>query len=279
MRADGRWRKTGDSNARTTAPTRFPVGDHHLVISSSKRGRRPTRTAQSPAHPLATEPGTPVRFTFRERLTGFEPATSSLARKCSDLLSYNRTEPLPGADPGGTPIPRASGRRSEGHRSGSWTRTSVRLLQGQAGMPSTTPEVRSAGLEPASTWSSTMSVYLFAARAQESRHPVPTRVIRRTKAEPQPCAAAKLGNQGSNLNSLAPEASVLPNYTIPHRVNEFALVDSRSSCPDQPPLRAVRIRWQLAQIRSHFWISVWSRAQDHDLRSFAIFPILVTPSR
>lgn len=152
-------------------------------------------------------------------------------------------------------------------------------FKGRPGCRQPTPEVRSAGLEPASTWSSTMSVYLFAARAQESRHPVPTRVIRRTKAEPQPCAAAKLGNQGSNLNSLAPEASVLPNYTIPHRVNEFALVDSRSSCPDQPPLRAVRIRWQLAQIRSHFWISVWSRAQDHDLRSFAIFPILVTPSR
>lgn len=35
--------------------------------------------------------------------------------------------------------------------------------------------------------------------------------------EPQPCAAASLGNQGSNLDSLASEASVLPAYTIPHR--------------------------------------------------------------
>ena len=74
-----------------------------------------------------------------ERLTGFEPATSTMARWCSCPLSYNRMEPSPGADPGGTPIPGASGRRSEGHRSGSWTRTSVRLLQGQAGMPSTHP--------------------------------------------------------------------------------------------------------------------------------------------
>ena len=74
-----------------------------------------------------------------ERLTGFEPATSTMARWCSCLLSYNRMEPSPGADPGETPIPRASGRRSEGHRSGSWTRTSVRLHQGQAGMPSTHP--------------------------------------------------------------------------------------------------------------------------------------------
>ena len=74
-----------------------------------------------------------------ERLAGFEPATFDLASRRSDLLSYTRMEPSPGADPGGTPIPRASGRRSRGHRSGSWTRTSVRLLQGQAGMPSTHP--------------------------------------------------------------------------------------------------------------------------------------------
>ena len=34
-----------------------------------------------------------------------------------------------------------------------------------------------------------------------SRHPVPTRAIRRTKAEPQPCAAAKLPGKDSNLDS------------------------------------------------------------------------------
>jgi hypothetical protein len=102
-------------------------------------------------------------------------------------------EPSPGADPGGTPIRRASGRRSKG----------------QAAMPSTHPGrnccVRSAGLEPSSTWSSTMSVYLLAARAQESRHPVLTRAIRRTKVEPQPCAAAKLPGQDSNLRALGSE--------------------------------------------------------------------------
>ena len=124
-----------------------------------------------------------------ERLTGFEPATSTVARWRSCLLSYNRMEPSPGADPGGTPIPGASGRRSEGHRSGS---------RGQ---------VRSAGLEPAITWSSTMPVYLFAARAQKSRHPVPTRAIRRTKAEPQPCAAAKLPSLDSNQEPLGSEPS------------------------------------------------------------------------
>jgi hypothetical protein len=49
-----------------------------------------------------------------------------------------------------------------------------------------------------------------------SRYPVPTRVVRGTKAEPQPCASAELGNQGSNLDSSGPEPDVLPDYTIPH---------------------------------------------------------------
>ncbi len=126
-------------------------------------------------------------------------------------------EPSPGADPGGPPIPRASGRRSEGHRSGSWTRTSVRLLQRQAGMPATHPgmslepppgatpgwpasqgppgrwtrgRVRSAGLEPASTWPSTMSV----CQLRHERKRAATRgrtgssaVRRRSR---KPCAAA-----------------------------------------------------------------------------------------
>jgi hypothetical protein len=68
-----------------------------------------------------------------------------------------------------------------------------------------------------------MRVYLIPPRAHKSRHPVPTRAIRRTKAEPQPCAAAKLGNQGSNLDSSGPEPDVLPDYTIPHRVRGAGL--------------------------------------------------------
>jgi hypothetical protein len=51
-----------------------------------------------------------------------------------------------------------------------------------------------------------------------SRRPVPTRAVRCTKAEPQPCAAAKLGNQGSNLDSSGSGPDVLPDYTIPHRI-------------------------------------------------------------
>jgi hypothetical protein len=64
----------------------------------------------------------PLRFPACERLAGFEPAIFGLASRRSDLLSYNRMEPLPGADRGGTPIPRASGRRSEGHRSPKYAR-------------------------------------------------------------------------------------------------------------------------------------------------------------
>jgi hypothetical protein len=39
----------------------------------------------------------------------------------------------------------------------------------------------------------------------QSRHPVPTRIIRRTKAEPQPCAAAKLAILASNQEAPRPE--------------------------------------------------------------------------
>ena len=69
--------------------------------------------------------------------TGIGPGWRSFFCVNAPLLFHRLPQnpvQLPGADPGGTPVPRASGRRSEGHRSGSWTRTSVRLLQGQAGM-------------------------------------------------------------------------------------------------------------------------------------------------
>ena len=50
------------------ATTRFPDGDHHPVISSSistEEGGRVERQRLTAPHPLATEPGAPVRFTFR----------------------------------------------------------------------------------------------------------------------------------------------------------------------------------------------------------------------
>ena len=52
---------------------------------------------------------------------------------------------------------------------------------------------------------------MLATHPDWSRHPVPTRAIRRTKAEPQPCAAASLPGKDSNLDSRRPERRGLPN--------------------------------------------------------------------
>lgn len=80
--------------------------------------------------------------------------------------------------------------------------------------------VCSAGVEPATDDSSSRPLYQSWSTSTWSRRPVPTRAVRSTKAEPQPCAAAKLGNQGSNLDSSGSGPDVLPDYTIPHRTQE-----------------------------------------------------------
>jgi hypothetical protein len=156
----------------------------------------------------------------------FELGPSAIPRRRSDRWSYEGMSRVPGA--GLEPACACfKGRPGCRQPTPEWPEPlpglepdTCRLQGGCSGLVSYrgVKNVRSAGLEPAATWPSTMPVYLFAARAQESRHPVPTRAVRRTKAKPQPCAAAWLGNQGSNLDSLASEASVLPDYTIPHRV-------------------------------------------------------------
>lgn len=51
---------------RLPAPIRFPDGASQPGRFILHGGRRTTRKPQFPAHPLATEPGTPVRFTFHE---------------------------------------------------------------------------------------------------------------------------------------------------------------------------------------------------------------------
>jgi hypothetical protein len=75
-------------------------------------------------------------------------------------------------------------------RSGSRTRTCVRRFQGPAGLPATHP-----GMEPSPGADPGLPPYRGRVTAvcdgkARSRHPVPTRGIRHTKAEPQPCAAA-----------------------------------------------------------------------------------------
>ena len=58
--------------------------------------------------------------------------------------------------------------------------------------------VCSAGVEPATDDSSSRPLYQSWSTSTWSRRPVPTRAIRSTKAEPQPCAAASLPTVDSN---------------------------------------------------------------------------------
>jgi hypothetical protein len=100
-----------------------------------------------------------------ERLTGFEPVTPTLARWCSDLLSYNRMEPSPGLEPGSyllplgyedvEPIPGVEpgrppyegGAASRAHRHGfrGWGRTSGGKGQSLAGIADVPPGNEYAG--------------------------------------------------------------------------------------------------------------------------------------
>ena len=88
-------------------------------------------------------------------------------------LPQPHREPFPGADPDGQPLQGAGARWREGRSAlgGSRTRNIQHLRAGPAASWGT------------STW---------------SRHPVPTRATRLTRAGPQPCAAASLGNLDSN---------------------------------------------------------------------------------
>ena len=76
--------------------------------------------------------------------------------------------------------------------------------------------VCSAGVEPATDGSSSRPLYLSWSTSTWSRHPVPTRAVRCTKAEPQPCAAASLPTVDSNHDQ--------HNQTVPScRLDEWAL--------------------------------------------------------
>jgi hypothetical protein len=69
--------------------------------------------------------------------------------------------------------------------------TCVRRFQGPAGMPATHPGMEpSPGADPSLLPYGGRATAVCDGWATWSRHPVPTRAIRRTKAEPQPCAAA-----------------------------------------------------------------------------------------
>jgi hypothetical protein len=61
-------------------------------------------------------------------------------RRLTALYRSSRLEPPAGTDPAASSVPRTcSAIELRRHRSGSWTRTSVRAVQSRAGMPSTHP--------------------------------------------------------------------------------------------------------------------------------------------
>jgi hypothetical protein len=70
--------------------------------------------------------------------------------------------------------------------------------------------VSSAGVGPALSATSTLRLLPNWATRTWSRHPVPTRAIRRTRTEPQPCGAARAGESGFEPELNGPEPIVLP---------------------------------------------------------------------
>jgi hypothetical protein len=80
--------------------------------------------------------------------------------------------------------------------------------------------VRSVGLEPTTSSTSCWRLCQSWATSAWSRYPVPTRVTRRTKAEPQPCAAAKLPGLESNQCEPRFRASVGCQQPARYRLRE-----------------------------------------------------------
>jgi hypothetical protein len=123
--------------------------------------------------------------------TGLEPV--SLIRVQSPAAPADRAtghrEPFPSADLGGPPLQEAGGRRSKGH--------CVRPPGLEPGLPSRelAPRASASAYSATSAW---------------SRHPVPTRIIRRTKTEPQAVRGGKAAPRGFEPRFAASEAAVLP---------------------------------------------------------------------
>ena len=132
-------------------------------------------------------------------------------------------EPFPGVEPGSATIPRSRGRRSEGHELGkrdldahliaskaTWLPVTPFPIKSPSpgsnwagrpykGLPDAGPKgaVRSAGVEPASTWPSTKPVYLFAARAHGAATRCRTGPPALRGQGRKPCAASKVHRSGS----------------------------------------------------------------------------------
>lgn len=93
--------------------------------------------------------------------------------------------------------------------------------------------VCSAGVEPATDDSSSRPLYQSWSTSTWSRRPVPTRAVRSTKAEPQPCAAASLPTVDSNHDQRVQSA---PSC----RLDEWALSDRACAARDSNSVRRIK---------------------------------------
>ena len=158
-----------------------------------------------------------VRWSYRGDVprAGLEPACADFKDRPGCPATHPGMEPSPGADPGLLPYRGRVTAVCDGKApaqamavvSASRTNGSLRAYAG-AGCPRREPD-------PHCSAPSTLRLLPNWATRTPSRHPVPTRAIRRTKAEPQPCAAAWAGESRFELELNGSEPIVLPGYTIP----------------------------------------------------------------
>ena len=144
-----------------------------------------------PAHPLATEPGTPVRIAFHSAEPRIRTAILLVLSEAPLPVGLVRHAPQRACSGIRTPAASVPGRRAyRCHKAG--VNVSACFL------------VCSAGVEPATDDYSSRPLYLGWSTSTGSRRPVPTRAVRCTKAEPQPCAAAWLPGLDSNQRRRGP---------------------------------------------------------------------------
>ena len=209
-------RRTEKSNPSAFTPGRFPSGASTLTGSSSRAEGGAVEAHARDGHALvSSEARPPGRFTFPstsrgirtrttggldavtpacwsreacERLTGFEPATSTLATSRSDLLSYNRMSPPPVPTRAARPYQGRADADPKGIVPGAGLEPACACFKGRPykGRPVVGPGGQCPRRDSNAHCPDSHSgaSCRWATRTQ-SRHPGSNRAIRRTKAKPQ----------------------------------------------------------------------------------------------
>jgi hypothetical protein len=155
-------RVSSPAAARTATGVQSPLPRRRRTFHGGERRTRTVTLARS--------------FAFEATPATLAGSLSTSALPPDANRQSNRPiEPFPSADLGGLPAHGADGRRPKG------SVCARRELN---------PQHRGSRPGLSASWST----------STWSRHPVPTRIIRRTKAEPQPCAAAWFRDRDSNPN-------------------------------------------------------------------------------